>query len=167
MIDVVSIIRNQVVIWNTERKCDFCWQFTAPLRESDLNEYVYRYQDECCVLVAITDYRFACQTGFDRLKGYNTLRNITHNFNLHFLVPSDVGLNVYNEQIADVQESKWETILDPLRRCVACDPIDFCTELGHELEVTSWSATPKLDYLDTNYDGWTISVALRENNLIP
>lgn len=172
MIDVVGIISDNVASWNgndeldppTENRCGWCWEFTAPLRESDLNEY-HLEGDGCCVLVAITDYRWDCFTGYDRTTGLSTLGYGLYSFNLHFLVGSDVGLNVYNEQKNHpISESKWKTVLQPLMECVACRPLDFCTALGYPVEITRWSAQARIDWMDNNYTGWTIQVQLRENN---
>lgn len=164
MVDVVSIVESNVSDWNDEQKCGWCWEFTAPMRESDLNEYRYK-NDGCCVIVAITDFRWSCSVGYNRTTGLATLGYGTYDFNLHFLVGSNVGLNVHNEIDGHpISESKWAAILDPLMQCVGCKPLDFCTSLGYPLEVTRWSAQPRLDWLDNNYDGWSIQVQLRENN---
>lgn len=166
MVDIVSITESNVSDWNDEEKCGYCWEFTAPIRQSDLNEYQFRGEG-CCVLVAITDYRWSCTPGYDRLTGLPNLGYSLYDFNLHFLMAGDVGLNVHNE-IPDhpTNESKWATILEPLMQCVGCKPLDFCTSLGYNLEVTRWSAQPRLDWMDMNYDGWSIQVQLRENNTI-
>ena len=165
MIDVIGIVEQNVSDWNDETKCGWCWEFTAPLRESDLNEYQKR-GDECCVVVAITEYRPRCVPGYDRATGMNNLGYNTYSFNLHILYQGDIGLNVYNE-IKDhpLSESKWKTTLQPLWECIGCKPLDFCTFTGFPVEILRWGdAIPRMDWLDNNYDGWTIPVQLRENN---
>lgn len=165
MTDVIGAISNAVTQWNTESKCGFCWEFTNPMRESDLNEYVIKGEN-CCVVVAVTDYRFSCTAPMNRTTGLIQLGSETFAFNLHVLKPSNVGLNVYNEQSNhDIEESKWGTILKPLADCLACNPISFCEYLGYELETVRWDASQRIDWLDNNYDGWSISVQLRKNNV--
>lgn len=164
MTDIIGTLAKAVSDWNDENKCDLCWEFTAPMRESDLNEYKQK-SDCCCVIVAVTDYRWACNQTTNVSTGYVTQKAETFNFNLHFLAKDDLGLNVYNEINGHpLSESKWSTILMPLMDCVGCNPIDFCTYLGLPLEVLNWSATSRIDWLDMNYTGWTISVSLRLNN---
>ncbi len=171
--DIVGAIAEMVNGWNAdpeadppvEGRCGFCWEFTAPIRESDLNEYQFR-GDGCCVLVALTDFRFDCSAPFNPRSGTRALGSRVWNFNLHFLAVDDLGLNVYDEIPGHpLAESKWSTILNPLYECVACSPLDFCEPLGQALEVTRWSATPRIDWQDNNYTGWTVQVALRQNNV--
>lgn len=165
MTDVIGTIATIVNNWNTEERCDLCWEFTAPLRESDLNEYQMK-GDACCVLVAITDYRFQCSSPMNRQTGLLQLGAETHSFNMHVLSQDNVGLNVYNEIDGHpLSESKWATILQPLAECIACNPLDFCEPLGYNLEVVNWTMNPRIDWMDSNYSGWTINVQLRRNNI--
>lgn len=164
MTDVIGTLATMVSDWNTEEKCGFCWEFTAPMRESDLNEYQMK-GDACCVLVAITDYRFQCNAPWNRVTGRPTLGSQLHTFNMHILTHDDVGKNVYNEIDGHpLSESKWATILNPLQACAACDLLQFCEYLGFDLEVSNWVMIPRIDWQDSNYSGWTINVQLRENN---
>lgn len=164
MTDIVGAIKTAVEQWNTDVKCGYCWEFTAPMRESDLNEY-QKKSDDCCVLVAVTDYRWECLTPVNRSTGLPLLATEIFNFNLHVLIQDRIDINVYNE-ISGYPEaqSKWDTILKPLADCVVCNPIDFCSVLGYPLEVSRWSANSRIDWLDNNYTGWTINVQLRKNN---
>lgn len=165
MINVIGALSEIIEDWNNENKCDFCWEFTFPIRESDLNEYQQK-SDECCVIVAVTDYRVVPQFTYNTSTGLRTNASESHYFNLHFLIKDDVGLNVYNEiSNHSILESKWETILKPLADCVVGEPIDFCDKLGTDLETLNWTATPKIDWLDMNYTGWTINAQLRRSNI--
>lgn len=164
MTDVIGTLAEMVEAWNLEEKCDLCFEFTAPLRESDLNEYQMK-GDPCCVLFAVTDYRFECSSPVNRQLGLRTLGAEIHNFNLHVLSQDNIGLNVYNEIPGHpLSESKWATILQPLAECVACDLLQFCEYLGFEMEVSRWVMSPRIDWMDSNYSGWTINVQLRKNN---
>lgn len=166
MTDVIGTLAKIVCDWNEEQKCCFFWEFTASLRESDLNEYQQKAKGVCPVLVAVTNYRIECQTPLDRRTGLQTLGAEIHTFDLHFLLKDNVGVNVYNE-IKDhpLRESKWATILKPLADCIACSPLDFCEYLGYDMEVVRWSLVPRMDWQDNNYSGWTVNVQLRQNNV--
>lgn len=165
MTDVIGTISQMVSDWNTEEKCNLCWEFTAPIRESDLNEYQKR-TDECCVIVAVTDYIYEPSLTFNRTTGLITNKTEIFNFNLHFLALDDLGLNVYNEiDNHPLNESKWATILKPLADCAVTDLLSFCEYIGRELEIVVWRARPRIDWLDMNYTGWTVQVQLRNNNL--
>lgn len=165
MTDVIGTISQMVSDWNAEEKCGLCWEFTAPIRETDLNEYQKR-GEECCVIVAVTDYRYSVQQIVNRNSGMITNKSETFNFSLHFLSLDDLGLNVYNEiPNHPLNESKWATIIKPLADCAVTDLLTFCEYIGRELEVVTWVATPRIDWLDMNYTGWTVQVQLRNNNL--
>lgn len=165
MIDIVDVISQNVEAWQVDQKCDQCWEFTAPMLAGDLNEYQFK-GDGCCVLVAITDFRYNCNPGFNPVTALSQMGSENYDFNLHILVQSEIGLNTYNE-IGDhpLSESKWTKHLNPLMECLGCTPLDFCTYLGIPLQVTRWQATPRINWLDMNYDGWTINVQLRNNNV--
>lgn len=165
MTDVIGSISQMVSDWNADEKCGLCWEFTAPIRESDLNEY-QKKTDECCVIVAVTDYRYQVITNVNRQSGLIINKSEVFNFNLHFLSLDDLGLNVYNEiPNHPLNESKWATILKPLADCAVTDLLTFCEYIGNELEIVNWIATPKIDWQDMNYTGWTVQVQLRNNNL--
>lgn len=164
MTDIIGAIQTAVNTWNDENKCGYCWEFTAPMRESDLNEY-QKKSDDCCILVAVTGFRWECDVPVNRDTGLKLLGAEVFNFNLHVLSQDRIDINVYNEIDGHpINQSKWETILKPLADCVGCNPIDFCSILGYDLEVSRWSANSRIDWLDNNYTGWTINVQLRKNN---
>lgn len=172
MIDIIGILQRNVDQWGENLRCGLCWEFTAPLRLTDLNEYQSRIPspstggEGCCVVVAVTDFRYSCLPGFNPVTGLKSMGSETYNFNLHFLVQGDIGVNVFNEIPGWPEEgSKWATTLGPLYECIGCGPIDFCTYLGINLQVLRWDAFPRMDWLDSGYDGWTIGVQLRNNNV--
>lgn len=165
-LDLILFLDELVADWNEESKCDLCWTFTAPMRESDLNEYQFKtYESPCCVLVSVTDYSFSTTRNYDRATTLMLDKYILHSFKLSFLVTDDLGKNVYNEiKNHDLSESKWATILKPIYDCVSEDDIlDFCLKLGYNVIIESWSGVTRIDYLDNNYTGWTFNVRLREN----
>lgn len=167
MINPIEAIEQMVEAWAYESRCGYCWQFSAPLRFDDLNEYQVRDEDsKCCILVAVTDYSFECIQNFNRQTGFKGLGAITHDFQLHFITHDRLDRNVYDEIKGHPDiESKWHSILQPLQECIGCDPFDWCLQIGKNIEVSRWRASTRIDWLDSNYTGWSISVQLRENNI--
>lgn len=164
MVDVLDFFNTLVESFNDESKCDLCWTFTAPLRESDLNEYQQREDEECCVIVSLTEYQIEEVTRYNQETSFVESRSLIHSFNLRFLVNGDIGRNVYNEIDGHpLAESKWATILNPLRECISSsDILDMCNQLGYTMYVERWLMYPEIDYLDNNFDGWKVGVRLRE-----
>jgi len=166
MTDVVSLFSEIVTRWNDEERCGFCWKFTAPMYDSELNEFQFTESDKCCILVAITDY------GFEEIISRNTQTflpsiDVVHTFNLHFLSTGDLGRNMYNE-IKDhpLAESKWATILNPIRECIGLSGV--LAECPNTIIIDRWlfgQNSVKLNWLDNNYDGWSVNVRLIDKNV--
>lgn len=162
MVDIIGTIATMVGEWDDESKCGLCWEFTAPMRDSDLNECQQR-TDDCCVTVAVTEFRFQLIQNVNRQSGLITNTSEIYDFNLHYLAKDNLGLNVYNEIDGHpLAESKWATIIKPLMDCISL-PV-FCEYIGRNLEVTLWRANLRIDWQDMNWSGWTINVQLRNNN---
>lgn len=165
MIDVVGAFNDLVTQWQDEARCGLCWQFTAPMRESDLNEYQFRTeQDACCILVAITNYRFRCRPVYNQTSMLLTHREKVTTFDVSFLAQDDLGLNVYNEiPNHELAESKWATILKPIEDCVGCHIVDICEPIfqGATYNITR-DAIQRIDWLDSNYTGYTFTIQFTE-----
>jgi hypothetical protein len=108
---------------------------------------------ECCVNVFFTDF------GFEK-----TTNHCDYNFNLWVLVPSDLGVNNYNEKVGHlISESNWEKIYSPLSECIGCGfNAEFCSELGYSLEIMKWRGTQVVKYGDENYNGFMIQATFRK-----
>lgn len=162
--DLILYLNDLITDWNTERKCGFCWTFTAPLTEAMLNEYQHREGSECCVLVAVTNYNIETRRTYNRVTSFEEFKTLVHDFDLSFLVTDNIGRNVYDEiKHHDISESKWAKILRPIDVCVGSkDIFAFCERLGYNVSVDLWRGSIKLNYLDNNYTGWTYHVRLTE-----
>jgi len=160
MIDVVKAFADMAEYWNTNNACGWCWEFEAPLRESDLNESQPK-SDECCTRVMATNYRITKSRRYnDHLS--TSQESITHNITLRFLRQDDIGKNVYTEQAGHpLSESKWATILDPMRQCINFE--DACLVLGIVLPITRENWSPVIDEYDGNYTGWKVDLVITEN----
>lgn len=159
--DVVDFFKKQVEKWQTDGKCGFCWEFSAPLIESQTN--IQQTDEACCTYVFLTEIetnevpRFSANTGFVNGKNCDTT------FTLHVVRKGDLGTNNYSEiKGHPISESRWETIYKPLSDCLDCNLIlDFCEFVGLKVDITQWRKTIEHAYLDNNYFGWKIRATFR------
>lgn len=164
--DVIGFFKQQVDKWNEDEKCGFCWEFDAPLTDSGVNESVMQTDpDECCpVKVFVTNLSKRDNRTYDNRSTLLTDFNIDYTFTLHVLKFDELGTNVYAEQIGHpVSESKWVTILKPLQDCVCEENIlEFCELICKKIKIINWNATTRINWLDNNYTGWSITMTLRD-----
>lgn len=156
--DIVKFWKEQVDLWNENNKCDLCWEFSAPLVNSQMNIV---QNEKCCVNVFLTDLKFREIKEYNQTTGLVTRSRCVWNVTVHFLVQGKLGINNYNE-IKDhsIEESKWETIFKPIIDCIGCGNIlDACEILGlSNLKVEMASdAVLVHNYLDNNYNGWRVN----------
>ena len=159
--NVAEVFRQQTIKWNNEGKCGFCWEFDLPLRDSDVEESKLKTPQECCVSVLITNLSIQDNIVRDSVTTLITSYKPTYQFTLNLVIPDIIDRMTYNEQDYPISQSKWETILQPLRECLKGDePFDFCDIVGVDIPVqlTAWNT--KLDWTSENYTGWAISVTL-------
>ena len=163
-LDLILFFNDLVEQWNADEKCGFCWTYTAPMRDSDLNEYQIRDEDKCCLVVAITDYSFETVRRYDNASKLVQDKYINHDFKLNIMGTDSISRNVYNE-IKDhpLAESKWMKILKPIYDCASADDIlTFCLDLGYIVQIERWLGTQIMDAHDNNYTGWKFNVRLKE-----
>lgn len=159
--DIVKFWNDVITNYNTTNKCGFCWSFGAPLSKSGIN---MSDTDACCVNVFLTDYGF--ETIHEQLVYGSEKKSCEHYFNLWFLVPTNLGINNYNEIDNHlISESHWEKIYKPLQECIGCSiDIDFCANLGYPLNIKKWKATQVVDSkFDANYKGFMVQVHFSQN----
>ena len=159
----ISFFEEQVKKWNEDKKCGFCWQFSAPLKESAINIQQIRESDECCVQLMLTDLRLTEQKSYGT-NGLITSNDCVYNFNIFALLPSRLDINTYNEiEGHTIEESKWKTKLEPLLECLGCDAlIEICEIWKYPIQIPNWGAAEVLiNYQDANYDGWKIPITFR------
>src|SRR5690606_672161 len=166
--DLVRLFKDLTTQWNDEQKCGFCWEYDAPLTDAGVNESVMQTDpDECCpVKVFITNYSFRENKQYNPITTLLTNESIDHTFTASFVTFDRVDTNVYLEQIGHpVSESKWETILNPLRDCI-CDTNELqkeiCELICKRILITQFNATSRINWLDNNYTGWSVTMTLRD-----
>ena len=165
--NIVQFFKNVSDVWNEENKCGFCWNFSAPLSESSMNEYTPTNDKKCCVNLFITNYTTSNGYKLAQAPGINigatSLDWCDHIFTLYVVKNAEIGLNTYNEQPNhDVEESLWSTILDPLQNCLGCgNEIDLC-DFGNDFEIIKWNMEAVKYKDDSNYTGWKIMGIFRQ-----
>lgn len=166
--DIVNFWKIQVEKWNDELKCDSCWTFGAPLIESAVNIQQYEEDKECCIKVLFLRQGV---TAFSTVNTYNASTGLRTNvvcnksFQLLVLLDSKLGLNNFNEIKGNPEsESVWSTKLSKIEECLACDAnIDFCEILGNSYRITQWSGVQVLNYQNSNYSGYRLTVNFQNN----
>lgn len=163
MINPIEFFKEQVAIWNETNHCGNCWSFTAPLTESGFNEYQLRDGKECCYLLAITDYRTTSSNEYNSVN-WTRRKVCDHRIVMYIVKPSNIGINHHNEIDGHEEcESKYESIIKPLRECFECDPIiDYCEIVGYPVQITQWNVDNVFNLHDNNYDGIKITAVMRE-----
>lgn len=160
MIDIIGLFEQKLNEWNNIQKCGYCWEFEAPLRESDMNESEKK-EEECCVRSFLTNLTVRVNRRYENgLVGEKVAR---YEFDLYFLKYDDIGLNTYEEMEGyPISESKWKKILLPLKECVS-QGFDFCGILGRHLKVVDEEWETRIDFLDQNYTGWVVHMTIEDN----
>lgn len=156
--DIVNFWKEQVNIWNEQNKCGLCWEFSAPLVNSQIN--TVQKETPCCVQVFITDITFNETLVRNSVTGLTTSKTCVDRFTLWALIESPLGVNNYNEiKGHPIDESKWTNIFLPLKECLGCENIlDTCEILNQtNVNVDLTNATLVHNYLDQSYSGWRIN----------
>lgn len=155
--DIVKFWKDQVNLWNENDKCGLCFEFSAPLVQSQAN--INQTETPCCVQVWITDIGFK-ENIVRAPSGLITSKTCVDTFTLWVAKESPLGINNYNEiKGHPIEESKWSEIFLPIKECLGCDNIlDTCEILGQtNVNVDLTSATMIHNYLDKVYNGWKIN----------
>lgn len=165
--NIVDFWEKQITKWDEEQKCGMCWSFKAPLSESAVNIVQPEPDKECCVQVFLVRERvpaFNTTYNYNATTGFANDVTCTTGFQLLFLVPSNIGLNNYNEIEGHPEaESKWNTILWKLEDCLKCElALDFCEFLGSQQRVTRWEGQQAVNYLDNAYTGYRVTVNFQQ-----
>ena len=163
--NIVDFWKEQVNIWNENNKCGLCWEFSAPLVNSQIN--TIQKETPCCVQVFITDITFNETLIRNSVTGLTTSKTCVDRFTLWALVESPLGVNNYNEiKGHPIDESKWSEIYLPLKECLGCENIlDTCEILNQtNVNVDLTNATLVHNYLDQSYSGWKIQYTFTQIN---
>ncbi len=166
--NIVKFWHDQIDKWNTEQKCGLCWDFGAPLIESAVNVQQPEKDKDCCIKAMFLQDKgnaFSTTNQFSNT-GFVNQVTCTESFELLLLFDSSLGINNYNEiKGHSIDESLWETKMNPIKECLQCDAnLDFCVILGSQYRITNWSARQVINYLDSVYCGYRLSVTFQTFN---
>lgn len=161
-LDIVNFWKQQLDLWNEEKKCGLCFEFSAPLVNSQINIV---QSETCCVNIFLTDIRFREDRAYNNVTGLVTSKTCVWTFTLHALTTVPLGVNNYNEiKGHEIDESKWNTVFYPIIDCLGCDNIlDFCDIIGKQLDIRQIGDAQLIhNYLDSNWNGWRITYSFSE-----
>lgn len=160
--NIVKTFRSITARLNELNKCDFCWEFSAPLFE-DANSIV-QVVNPCCVQIRLLDYTRLKTTEYRN--GFPVGNVVDYRFKLYVMLQSHMGLNVDNEiKGYPLETSKWETIYHPLEECISDHNfIDWCAELDLQVEVPSWGSKAFNNKDGDTYAGFEITAHVRIRN---
>jgi len=162
MIDIVNFYKDKVQQWNDENKCGFCYSFGAPLFNSELN---IQQIEDCCLNVFLVNYNIKPIYKNDNVFfGYQNIDYFLHNFDLYLILPSELGINNYNEISGHpIEESKWKTIFFPLINCFSVE-IFKCENINNFAGFIIDDISLVHNYLDNVYNGIKIKGKIKIMN---
>jgi len=156
--DIVDFWSKQVALWKDDQKCGLCWEFGAPLVNSQIN--VQQSENPCCVQVMLTNIRYRTNVVRNSISQLITENTCTWTVTVYAVQEVTLGTNNYNE-IKDhpVEESKWVTVYNPILQCLGCDNIlGYCEILGYDVIVNQVGDAELIhNYLDKNLNGWRVN----------
>lgn len=169
----INLLNNQVEAWNTQNKCDFSWEFSAPLFLNKLN--TVQVENTSAVQVMLVwqgQLLYEGGLNYNQFGLVTSTNTSTDNFELYFLLPSYLDLNNYNE-IKDhpVDESRsieLERLLECLRGgCTGNNAmLDLCSTFDGKYKLTRWNVyAVNENILDNNYIGFRVQISLQKLNI--
>lgn len=159
---VIDYLKTQIELFDTQKKCGFCWSFYAPLSDSGMNATKPNEEEVCCcVHVYVTDWIEGQRSQYLRDNTMSNIDYIDTTLTVKFVMNTNLGINVFNEQDGHpIEESHYEKILKPIRECLNVGrEFDFC-ETPYRLE--SFIMRKVLLTGDQNYTGWSATMQIRE-----
>lgn len=162
--DIVKLFKDFAEAKNEANACGFCWEFSAPLFESDVN--VVQPTDTCCAQVILAEVAEQNRPTYAPGTGLATGVTNTYTFKLYAVLSGNLGVNTYNEiKGHPISESLYETKYKPLRDCLTgAEVINFCQLLGLQARLLVWDFKTVKNYQDLNFNGWLIQGSIQVEN---
>ena len=164
--NIAEILQRAVDKLNDDSKCGLCWRFVLAGRQDYLNLAKMPCDGDCCVLVGVM--KAVYKTGYQTSTSGNLRTHRDWEIEIFAGIQSRLDIQFFNEVDPDLSdESKWSKYLYPISCCFDESEIDFCglhSCINGEttIEITSWNAEMKINYMDNNYDGWLYRATFRE-----
>ncbi|WP_312922181.1 hypothetical protein [Empedobacter brevis] len=168
----IEQLQQQVNSWNTQHKCGFDWEFSAPLFLNKINTVQVDNTEAVQVMLV-----WQGQLLFEGGLSYNQFGLVipstsTDNFELYFLLPSFLDENNYNEiKGHDINESR-SVELERLLSCLRGDGagnnamLDLCSTFDGKYKLIKWNVfAVSENFLDNNYIGFRVQVSLQKINV--
>lgn len=163
---IVEYLNEVVQKLDKERRCGFCWVFSAPLEEQTGSIRQLR-DDECeCVHLYITRLNISHSQRFGSV--FRTVIEKTKQYHVTFyaLIEAELSENNWDE-IKDypISDSRYLKYLKPLGNCLEPDLFSrFCEVLNYPMRITSWSAEciPNPRIYDRDFIGYRVNVTFEK-----
>lgn len=162
--NINDFFKTQIKKWNSENKCDNCWQFGGFTTRSGIEQYQLRKGKECCYHVFITD------DGFSNSYQYNnsvfpTQESYCYEYGTIWIVKASNLGTMNNMEVTNQNEntSLEESIIQPIKDCVSCDlKLEMCEFMGDLFEILEWNGSKVRNYTSHNFTGWSIRFRFRQ-----
>lgn len=155
--NIIKQFENLITGWNEERKCGYCWKFVGAGRPDLFNMFQRIEETECCIYIGLFKIKFGTKYGI-KSDGFTQKDYCYISFEGFIGIPSRLDTQFYNE-LGDTdqekKESKW-TILNSIKECLGCEFLETLCDDNGLYNPAEFSADQKLNYQDSNYDGWLI-----------
>ncbi|WP_312303868.1 hypothetical protein [Chryseobacterium sp.] len=143
--------------WDEEGKCGYCWKFVGAGRPDLFNMFQGIEESECCIYVGLFNIKFGTRYKVEE-NGFSSKMNCILSFEGFIGIPSRLDVQFYNElgnTEEEKQESKW-SMINSIKDCLGCDFMEVLCDQNGIYSPTEFTATQKINYQDSNYDGWLI-----------
>ncbi|TWP23126.1 hypothetical protein ETU10_08500 [Apibacter muscae] len=161
--DIIEFWEKQTTIWNDQKKCGECWDFSAPLVESQASIHQLKEETKCCNHLFLTELEIDDVVTYDKKTGYPSQKYIDYSFDLYVLKTGALLSNNYNEITGyPIEQSNWNKIYKPLIDCFSGENVlDFCRALGYDVQVNRKKISIVYNYLSNIYNGLKIKFIFR------
>lgn len=164
--DIANIFNKITEKFNEEERCGLCWKFIFGGRSDYFNNAAIVDGEECCVRIGVLKNSFT--GGYKRDANFSERVYREWNIEIFAGIPSRLDIMFYNEIPGHpVEESKWVKYLYPVMCCMdeaqinVCD-VHNCNGSETTVEIWQWNGEMKLNYSDSNLDGWLFRAVIRE-----
>ncbi|MGV0964777.1 hypothetical protein [Empedobacter falsenii] len=169
----INEINQQVESWNNQNKCDFSWEFSAPLFLNKLNT-VQPENTSAVQVMLIWQGQLLYEGGlnYNQFGLVTSTNTSTDNFELYFLLPSYLDENNYNEIKGHPVDESRSIQLERLLSCLRGDGsvnnalLDLCNTFDGKYKLTRWNVfAVSENFLDNNYIGFRVQISLQKLNI--
>lgn len=161
--NLIDFWEKQTALWNEKEKCNECWDFSAPLVESQTSLHQLKEETKCCNHLFITDLELDEVITYDKTTGFPTQSYTDYSFTLYVLKTGKLLSSNYNEITGyPIEQSNWAQIYSPLIDCfTGSEVLNFCQTLGYDVQINKKHISLVYNYLTNLYNGLKIKYTFR------